>query len=155
MKTKNLKRIRMALRWGLGLMFVGFTVFFTVFALQLSPVQAPVVLWKTIMQMGFLSGVLGLFLMLLVGSTFVPGAVRLSRDHLQAHGHTYANIFSAIGVGLVGLFSASAELVKTHGPAVAEMMDTDTRVDESNSWCEIDADNYGPGLYEWDVRYKS
>lgn len=155
MKIKSMKLARTALHWGLGLMFVGFAVFLTVFALQLSPTQSPVVLWKIIMQIGFLIGVLGIALIVLTALALLPGAFRFANRNIQSNGQSYSNILFSISAGFAALFIALIKLLKTHSPALAEILDTDARVDESNSWCEIDADNYGPGLYEWDVRYKS
>ena len=106
MQTKNFKQARTALRWGLGLMLCGFGLFVTLVFLQVSPVSHPVVFWQVLMQSGFFCGVLGLILILLVGLSFIPGALRLSRAHLQSQGKSYSNGLLAIGAGLGGLFVA-------------------------------------------------
>lgn len=161
MKLNKLKLTRITLRLSLGLMLMGFTVFLTVFALQLSPVQSPVFFWEMLMRFGFVSGVLGFFLLLLTILTFIPKAINLSSNHFQAHGQTYSGIFSAISVGLVGLFSATTTLAKTHGSVVSEMMDTDSSDsgegmlsgNSDSVWSETEADIAGPGSYEWNDRY--
>ncbi|MCU7832675.1 MAG: hypothetical protein KZQ56_08770 [gamma proteobacterium symbiont of Lucinoma myriamae] len=153
MKTKKLALARTALRWGLGLLIIGTAVFLTVFALQLSPVQTPVAFWQNIFDAAFLLAMFGAALIMLVGLTFIPIAFRHSQKHLQAHGQSYSTVFFAIIAGLSGLFVALTELVKTHGPAVAEMMDSGDEDETAGAfdspWSESVGNTYDIGSYEW------
>ena len=146
MKTKNIKQARTALRWGLGLMLCGFGLFVTLVFLQVSPVSHPVVFWQLLMQSGFFCGVLGLFLILLVGLSFIPGALRLSRAHLQSHGQSYSNGLLAIGAGLVCVFIA---LFKAYAALLALGAGSNDDEDNNSPWSESVGNSYDIGSYEW------
>ena len=148
MKIKSMKLARTALHWGLGLMFVGFAVFLTVFALQLSPTQSPVVLWKIIMQIGFLIGVLGIALIVLTALALLPGAFRFANRNTPSHGKSYSNILFSIGAGFSALFITLIKLLKTHAPAISEIIDTDVDYNDDSHF----GNKYSPytvGSDEW------
>jgi len=149
MNTKKITWARMALRWGLGLLVSGIAIFYTIIFMQLSPIQSPVAFWQNVLLAAVIMATLGAILTLLVGLTIVPAAFALSRQHLQTHGQSYTTVFAAIITGVGLLLTALTELVKTHGPTVAEMMDTD---DEEKTGVNSGSP-YIVGSDEWYIDY--
>jgi len=120
MNTKKLKLARIALRWGLAMMLLGFGLFITLIVLKVSTVHEPVVFWKIIMQTSFITGLLGTLMIFLVSLTFLPGAFRFAKQHtqqhLQTHGKSYITVIYAIGAGLSAMTFA---MIKAYGTVIS------------------------------------
>lgn len=152
MKTKKLKLARTALRWGLGMTLVGFGLFVTLIIMKVSTVHEPVFFWKIIMQIGFITGLLGALMIFLVSLTFLPGAFRYAKhrtqQHLQIHGKSYISAIYAIGAGLSAMTLA---MIKAYGAVVSSTAENESYDD--NIWSEEEATAAGTDSYEWWSRH--
>ena len=159
MNTKKITLARTALRWGLAMMLLGFGLFITLIVLKVSTVHEPVVFWKIIMQIGFITGLLGALMIFLVSLTFLPGAFRFAKQHtqqhLQTHGKSYITVIYAIGAGLSAMTLA---LIKAYG-AIASSTTTDDNYEgiwsgnKDSVWSEDEANAAGTGSHQWRDRY--
>ena len=141
MDNKRKKLFKM----GLIVAFMGFGLFAALLFAENS-IFEPGVFLEASMKFGFLTGILGMAIIVLGLLTFLPGAFRFANNHRTIGKGYLWLLFLATG----GLLAIVFYVIKLFSNTAASIADVDKTSDPFDSpWSKSVGNTYDVGSYEW------